>query len=225
MIRLKLQKLNNFLPETYKPFFVLSKMSIAVIAGLGNPGLKYRNTRHNIGFLIVDSLAQSFGTKWEAENRFKAKTASVVYQSHKLLLIKPQTFMNESGRSLKAVLQYKKLPATELMIIYDDITLELGRPKLSVGGSAGGHNGIIDILSKIEPGFLRYRIGIGSKPHKEISLADYVLSKFSLNEQKFLAGQIPMYLEHFQLIVDKGPVLAMNLINQRTASTHERNNK
>ena len=200
-------------------------MSIAVIAGLGNPGLRYRNTRHNVGFSIVDSLAQSFGAKWRTENRFEAKAASIVHQSHTLLLMKPQTFMNESGRSLKLVLQYKKLPPTALLVIYDDITLELGRPKLSTNGSAGGHNGITDILSKIEPSFLRYRIGIGSKPHKEISLADYVLSKFSLNEQKLLTDQIPTYLEHLQLIIDKGPVLAMNLINQRTASTHERNNK
>ena len=200
-------------------------MSIAVIAGLGNPGFKYRNTRHNIGFSIVNSLAKSFGAKWKTENRFEAKTASIVCQNHKLLLVKPQTFMNESGRSLKAVLQYRKLPATTLLIIYDDITLELGRPKLSASGSAGGHNGIIDILSKIEPNFLRYRIGIGSKPHKEISLADYVLSKFSSYEQKILADQIPIYLEHLRLIIDKGPALSMNLINQRTASTHERNNK
>ena len=133
--------------------------------------------------------------------------------------------MNESGRSLKSVLQYKKLPPTALLVIYDDITLELGRPKLSNSGSAGGHNGITGLLSKIEPSFLRYRIGIGSKPHKEISLADYVLSKFSLNEQKFLADQVLIYLEHLRLIIDKGPVLAMNFINQRTASTHERNNK
>ena len=82
-----------------------------------------------------------------------------------------------------------------------------------------------DILLRIQPDFSRYRIGIGSKPNKEINLADYVLNKFSLNEQKILADQIPTYLEHFQLIIDKGLVFAMNLINQRTAPTHERNNK
>lgn len=133
--------------------------------------------------------------------------------------------MNDSGRSLRAVLQYKKLPATSLLVVYDDINLELGRPKLSSGGSAGGHNGMADILLRIEPDFSRYRIGIGSKPRKEINLADYVLNKFSLNEQKILADQTPTYLEHLQLIIDKGLVFAMNLINQRTAPTHERNNK
>ena len=200
-------------------------MSIAVIAGLGNPGLKYRDTRHNIGFLLVDSFAKSFGAKWKTENNFQAETTSVDLNSNRLLLIKPNTFMNDSGRSLKAVLRYKKLPAESLLVICDDINLDFGRPKLSAEGSAGGHNGIASILSQIEPNFLRYRIGIGSKPNKQMDLADYVLSKFSLNEQKILADRIPTYLEHLQLIVDKGPVLAMNSINQHIASSHECNNE
>lgn len=200
-------------------------MSVAVIAGLGNPGLKYRDTRHNIGFSVIDSLAESFGESWKTESRFQAKTASVFYQNHKILLLKPITFMNESGYALNSVLRYNKLPATSLLIVYDDITLDIGRSKLSVSGSAGGHNGVASILSLIGPNFLRYRIGIGTKPHKEINLADYVLSKFSLNEKKNLANQIPTYLEHLRLIIDKGSVLAMNLINQRKSSTHERNNK
>ena len=194
-------------------------MSIAVIAGLGNPGLKYRNTRHNIGFSIVDSFAEIFGAKWKTENRFQAKAASVVFNGHKLLLIKPQTFMNDSGRSLNAILSYKKLRSPSLLVVYDDINLEFGRAKLSESGSSGGHNGIDDILSRIGSNFLRYRIGIGSKPHKEMSLSDYVLSKFPLDEQTILANRTPTYLEHLQLIIDKGPVLAMNFINQRIEPT------
>lgn len=200
-------------------------MSIAVIAGLGNPGPNYRDTRHNIGFSIVDSFAESFNAKWKTESRFQAEIAPVVFKDQTLLLLKPKTYMNNSGRSIHAVLNYRKLPATSLLVIYDDINLELARPKLSVGGSPGGHNGMANILSLLEPEFFRYRIGIGSKPHKAMDLADYVLSKFSLNEQKTLADKIPTYLEHLQLIIDKGPVLAMNLINQRIASTHERTNE
>ena len=194
-------------------------MSVAVIAGLGNPGLKYRMTRHNIGFSLVDSFAESFGAKWKTESQFHAEATSVDLKDHRLLLIKPNTFMNDSGRSLSAVLRYKKMSINSLLIIYDDINLELGRAKLSAHGSAGGHNGIASALSHIEPDFLRYRIGIGSKTHKQMNLADYVLSKFSLNEQKILADQTPTYLEHLQLIVDKGPVLAMNFINQRIEPT------
>lgn len=200
-------------------------MSIAVIAGLGNPGPKYRNTRHNIGFYLVDSFVEFFGAKWKTESRFRAEIASVDLNDQRLLLVKPNTFMNDSGRALSAILRYKKLPADSLLVIYDDINLNLGRSKLSTGGSAGGHNGIANILTQIEPGFLRYRIGIGSKPDKQMNLADYVLSKFSLDEQAILAERTSTYLEHLQLIIDKGPVLAMNLINQYIASSHECNNK
>ena len=200
-------------------------MSIAVIVGLGNPGLKYRNTRHNIGFSLVDSFAEFFGAKWKTESQFHAETAPVDLKGHRLLLVKPNTFMNDSGRSIGAVLRYKKLSADSLLVICDDINLDFGKSKLNVSGSAGGHNGIVSILSQIDPNFLRYRIGIGSKPDKQMDLADYVLSKFSLNEQKILATLTPTYLEQLKLIVDKGPVLAMNLINQRIASSHECNHK
>jgi len=193
-------------------------MSLAVIAGLGNPGSKYRNTRHNIGFSVIDAFAESIRAKWNLDKTFQAQTASANSESHKLLLVKPQTFMNDSGRSLSSVLRYKKLPANSLLIIYDDINLELGQAKLNASGSAGGHNGIADILSKIEPDFLRYRIGIGSKPHKQMNLADFVLGQFSSEEQETLINRTPTYLEHLQLIIDKGPLLAMNLINQRTST-------
>ena len=193
-------------------------MPIAIIAGLGNPGLKYRNTRHNVGFELADKIAVLFNSTWKSKTKFEAKIASVVYPEKKLLLVKPQTFMNASGRSIKAILSYEKLPASSLLVIHDDITLELGRVKLSMQGSAGGHNGISDILDRVGPGFSRYRIGIGAKPGKEANLADHVLGKFSNNEQTVLADRHLTYLEHIKLIVDKGVSYAMNLINQRTQS-------
>lgn len=193
-------------------------MSIAVIAGLGNPGLKYRNTRHNIGFDVVDRLAAREGASWKADARLEAEVAAVVHGDRKLMLVKPQTFMNASGRSLGAVLRYRKLPAESMLVIYDDITLDLARPKLSHSGSAGGHNGISDLLDQVGKGFLRYRIGIGAKPHKAMDLADYVLSKFTADEQQLLADRMPTYLDHLALVIDKGVETAMNTINQRNAS-------
>jgi len=200
-------------------------MSIAVIAGLGNPGLKYRNTRHNVGFALIDKLAAKFGAEWKSEARFEAETAVLSLAERKLMLVKPQTYVNASGRSLGAVLRYRKLSPDALLVIYDDITLDLGRVKLSESGSAGGHNGIADLLRQLGPGFLRYRVGIGAKPRKEMDLADYVLSPFSKDEQQHLADRMPTYLEHIQLIVDKGTEPAMNFINQRTAPKHERNDQ
>ena len=192
-------------------------MSIAVIAGLGNPGPKYRNTRHNVGFILIDQLAMKLGAVWKPEARFEALTAVVTSGERKLLLVKPQTFMNASGRSISAILRYRRLPPESLLVMYDDITLDFARAKLSHSGSAGGHNGIADLLCQVGEGFCRYRIGIGAKPHKEMDLADYVLSQFTKGEQQLLADRMPSYLEHVMLILDRGIESAMNLINQRTA--------
>lgn len=197
-------------------------MSIAVIAGLGNPGQKYRNTRHNIGFDVLNRLVAELGGSWRTEARFEAEISTVVYGAHKLLLVKPLTYMNDSGRSLGAVLRYHKFLPEAMLVIYDDLTLDLARAKLSVKGSAGGHNGIANLLESVGPGFIRYRIGIGSKPHKEMDLADYVLSEFKPAERQLLTERMPDYLDQIRLIVDKGIETAFNIINQRTPTSHER---
>jgi PTH1 family peptidyl-tRNA hydrolase len=198
-------------------------MPIAVIAGLGNPGSKYRNTRHNIGYALVDQLATKYGSTWKHEARFEAEVAVIQHDERKLMLLKPQTFMNASGRSLGTALRYRKLSAESLLVIYDDLTLDLGRIKLSVNGSAGGHNGIADILTQVGAGFARFRVGIGAKPHKEMDLADYVLSKFLKDEQTILADQSPIFLDHLHLILNDGIDSSMNIINQRIPTPHERN--
>lgn len=197
-------------------------MSIAVIAGLGNPGQKYRHTRHNIGFDVVNRLAADLSGTWRVEARFEAEVATVLAGSNKLLLLKPLTFMNDSGRSLGAVLRYHKLGPESLLVVYDDLTLELGRAKLSVNGSAGGHNGIANLLDLVGPGFARYRIGIGGKPHKEMDLADYVLSQFKPAERQIFTERMPEFIDHIRLIVDKGIESAFNIINQRRTTSHER---
>ena len=198
-------------------------MPIAVIAGLGNPGLKYRNTRHNIGYTLVDQLATKYGATWKHEARFEAEVAVIQYEKRKLMLLKPQTFMNASGRSLGTVLRYYKLSAESMLVIYDDLTLDLGRIKLSVNGSAGGHNGIADIITQVGTGFARFRVGIGAKPHKEMDLADYVLSKFSKDELSILADRSPIFLDQIHLVLNEGIESSMITINQRIATPHERN--
>ena len=198
-------------------------MPIAVIAGLGNPGSKYRNTRHNIGYTLVDQLATKYGATWKHEARFEAEVAVIQYEERKLMLIKPQTFINASGRSLGTVLRYRKLSVESMLVIYDDLTLDLGRIKLSVNGSAGGHNGIADIITQVGTGFARFRVGIGAKPHKEMDLADYVLSKFSKDELSILADRSPIFLDQIHLVLNEGIESSMITINQRIATPHERN--
>jgi PTH1 family peptidyl-tRNA hydrolase len=198
-------------------------MSIAVIAGLGNPGPTYRNTLHNIGFALVEQLAAEHGATWKHEARFEAEVAVLELDARKCMLLKPQTYMNQSGRAIGAALRYRKLTAEDLLVIYDDLTLDLGRTKLSLNGSAGGHNGIADLLDQVGAGFARYRVGIGAKPHKAMDLADYVLSHFSQDEHTLLAHRRADFLKEIHLILNEGPEAAMNTINQRKATTHERN--
>lgn len=198
-------------------------MPIAVIAGLGNPGSKYRNTRHNIGFSLVDQLAAKYDAAWKHEARFEAEVAEIQHGERKLMLLKPQTFMNASGRSIGTVLRYRKLSAESLLVIYDDLTLDLGRIKLSVNGSAGGHNAIADMITQVGTGFARYRVGIGAKPHKEMDLADYVISKFSKDELSILADRSSIFLDQIHLILNEGIESSMKIINQRIATPHERN--
>ena len=121
------------------------------------------------------------------------------------------------------MLRYRKLSAESLLVIYDDLTLDLGRIKLSVNGSAGGHNAIADMITQVGTGFARYRVGIGAKPHKEMDLADYVLSKFSNDELSILADRSSIFLDQIHLILNEGIESSMKTINQRTATSHEHN--
>lgn len=202
-------------------FFI--NMAITVIAGLGNPGLKYRNTRHNIGFDVVQSLSSELGATWAKSAKFEADIAEARLSGRKILLVKPLTYMNDSGRSLGAILRFYKFEPANLLVVYDDITLDIGRAKLRVQGSAGGHNGVTDLLEKVGSGFARYRIGIGAKPSKEMDLAEYVLSTFKPAEREILADRMKVYREQIMHVAEIGVDSAFNTINQRTSKTHERN--
>lgn len=198
-------------------------MSIAVIAGLGNPGRKYCNTRHNVGFYVLDWFAKQHRIQWEVSRAHDSLTATVSLDRQKVLLVKPQLYMNQSGPPLAALLRYYRFELQHLLVIYDDIGLELARSKLTYAGGAGGHNGIQSIVDALGCDFLRYRIGVGAKPNKEMDLAEYVLSNFNQHEQKTLANSLDMYSQNIERILTVDRALAMNHINQRkVSSTHER---
>ena len=198
-------------------------MSLLVIAGLGNPGAEYRHTRHNIGFEIVDNLSEQKGGKWKSETRFDAEVARLTHDEKSLLLVKPLTYMNESGRSLKPLCHYYKIAVHDLVIIADEVQINLGEMKITTAGSAGGHNGIESVLQHVGDGFTRFRIGIGPKLPPEIDLKDFVLSKFSADEQEIVNNKMREYLTNLQLLIDRGPNLAMNQINKRNKTTNESN--
>lgn len=198
-------------------------MSILVIAGLGNPGDDYRHTRHNIGFEIVDRLNKQNDGKWKFEKRFEAEVARLTLNKKPLLLVKPLTYMNESGRSLKPICAYYKTAVENLIIVADEVQINLGEMKITTSGSAGGHNGIDSVIQHLGDGFARFRIGIGPKLPPEIELKVFVLGKFNAQEQEVVNNKMSDYLTNLQLLIDRGPNLAMNQINQRYKTTDESN--
>lgn len=159
-----------------------------IIAGLGNPGKKYDNTRHNAGFRALDFLAQEWNIKI-TKSKFDALTGTGTVAGCKVLLLKPQTFMNLSGQAVRKAADFYKLPPERILVLFDDISLPPGKLRIRDSGSAGGHNGIKSIIGNIGEAFPRIKIGVGEKPHPEYDLADWVLSTMTAAEQKAAAAR------------------------------------
>ncbi len=191
-------------------------MSYQMIVGLGNPGSEYASTRHNAGFRVLDAFAAKHGATWSKDRGLKGEiSACSIPDLGKLTLIKPITFMNASGDCVQKASSYFRIPPEKLVVIYDELNLALGEVKLSDSGSAGGHNGLEDILRLIAPRFARLRIGIGPKPFKEMPLADYVLGKFAAAEESQFADSMGLYLDSLERLLRDGASKAMNHINRK----------
>lgn len=191
-------------------------MSVTLIAGLGNPGREYAATRHNLGFVVVEALAAAEGLKWKSESRFESETARWdVRPGVTRLLVKPQTFMNDSGRALRLLLDFHKVPVDELIVAYDDFTIETGRVKVSVTGSAGGHNGVSSLLEHLGSGFIRYRLGIGEPRPAGMDIKDFVLGKFSTEQTKLIDQKTTSFVDGLRLLMNRGVAEAMNTLNRR----------
>lgn len=190
-------------------------MSFFLVAGLGNPGREYESTRHNIGFSMVDALARKHALAWKTSS-FQADFARWDRRpGQSVLLVKPLTFMNESGRALRALVQFYKLPVSSVIVFYDDLTLDVGLSKLSLKGSSGGHNGVASLLEHLGDGFIRYRLGIGPKLPREMDLKDFVLGHFTSDQQAIVTQRIEPTLNGLSTLLDQGVDKAMNLINRR----------
>lgn len=157
-----------------------------VIAGLGNPGMKYERTRHNIGFDVIDVLAKKYNIR-VTEQKHRALCGTGIIEGEKVLLVKPLTFMNLSGESIGGILNYYKLePSSQFIVIYDDISLMPGKIRIRKKGSPGGHNGIKNIIAHTKTQeFMRVKVGVGEKT-EGLDLGDYVLSRFSKEERKLV---------------------------------------
>ena len=184
-----------------------------LIVGLGNPGREYENTRHNAGFRALDILAAKLGCKVD-KAKFQGLYGQVTHNGRKLLLLKPQTYMNLSGRSVLQLSAFFQVPPQNIIILFDDISLEPGRLRLRKDGSAGGHNGIKSIINEIgSQDFPRVKIGVGAKAHPEQDLADWVLSGMSASDEKALASALERAADAALCIIDKGVPESANRYN------------
>jgi peptidyl-tRNA hydrolase, PTH1 family len=168
-----------------------------LIVGLGNPGAKYRNTRHNAGFIAIDILSEYYNFSWSSSPKFSADIASGQNEYGKIILCKPNTFMNLSGNAVQAIASYYKIAVENIIVIQDDIELDFAKIKCKVGGSSAGHNGIKSIDEHIGKNYLRIRLGVGRPDRQHVDVSNFVLSDFS-KEQR-------------QILVDKSKILASNM--------------
>ncbi|HLP00916.1 MAG TPA: aminoacyl-tRNA hydrolase [Opitutaceae bacterium] len=197
-------------------------MSIAVLAGLGNPGEEYADTRHNLGWLVLDALASAASLAWTRDRNANAMVARWELPSRPaVLLVKPLTYVNESGQSLRRACDYLRHPPASVAVVYDDLTMPVGRLKISVNGSAGGHNGVQSLIDHLGAGFIRYRIGIGPRTPPQIDLKDFVLGRFPPADRQVIDQQLSHYVKGLELLASRGLEPAMNQLNRRFPSAND----
>ena len=185
-----------------------------LIAGLGNPGLQYTDTRHNVGFMLLDYLADESNVSF-SESKWKAQIAKTVIQDESVVLLKPQTFMNASGTAVAAVAHYYKLSTDNILVIHDDLDIPLGRIKIVSGGGTGGHKGVLSCIDHLgTKNFSRMKIGI-DRPAAQIPPEKYVLSRFGADEHAIITEKMVAAVEGIRIFVQQGISAAMTVLNQK----------
>ena len=184
-----------------------------LVVGLGNPGAEYAHTRHNAGFLAVDALAKSMGASLDRA-RFKALVGEGTLAGARVLLMKPQTYMNLSGDAVREAAAFYRIAPDHVIVIYDDVTLDVGRLRVRGKGSDGGHNGMKSIIAQLGSNeFARVRVGVGKKPHPAYDLADWVLSAFTAAELETLAALYATVEKGVSLLIQGDLAAAMQVCN------------
>jgi len=191
--------------------------SLRIVVGLGNPGLKYQFTRHNIGFIVIDNFAQDMGIEFGRNKSYYSLIARGKIDEQKIILLKPQTYMNLSGKAVFRIISYYKIPLEDLLIIYDDLNLELGQVRIRKKGSSGGHKGMESIIQRLKSEDIpRLRIGIGKLPlNYDIDSSSYVLSKFFSDERDKVKEVILLSAEVIKTIIINGFEDAMREYNKK----------
>ena len=184
-----------------------------LMVGLGNPGKQYERTRHNVGWRAVDLLAKEAGVKID-RSRFRGMTRSCTLAGKKVLLLKPETYMNASGEAVQLAAMFYKIPIDHILVISDDVSLPVGKIRVRAEGSAGGHNGLKSVISRLgSQDFPRIKIGVGAKPNPDYDLADWVLSSFTSEEEKALAPAVEHASAAALELIQHGPQAAASKYN------------
>ncbi len=193
--------------------FGKNKSDMWLIAGLGNPGLQYEKTRHNAGFMAADRLAEKHGAQFN-KHKSEAVYADFKIGDNRILLVKPQTYMNNSGRAVSALLNFYKIPTDRLIVMFDDITLDIGKLRLRRKGSYGGHNGIKDIIELTGTDeIMRIKIGVGERENRDYDLKDWVLGKIPTEQMTDLNNALDRAALAAEEIITRGIDSAMNKYN------------
>ncbi|MGF1451922.1 MAG: aminoacyl-tRNA hydrolase [Opitutales bacterium] len=191
-------------------------MPVSLVAALGNPGRDYTETRHNVAWQLIDAWSDPLRPPWKKAREHNADVAKIAYAGRAVWLAKPLTYMNDSGRAVSSLARYFKIPFHEVAVLYDELQLPLGGLKIALKGSAGGHNGVTSVLEHCGSDFVRVRLGIGNRPDRRIDLKDWVLGRFTAEEQLVLAEAMPKWRAALDTLLRFGPETAMNRHNQKT---------
>lgn len=211
-MRRLLKKIALFFSTPRQDFDRIEENIVYVVVGLGNPGKEYAATRHNIGFIFLDYLAEKYrftfkGTKWQAE------TAKDLSWGYPVLFVKPQTYMNRSGSAVRAIADFYQIDADRIIVVHDDLDLPLGRTKIMTNRGAGGHNGIRSLIEHLGGNdFVRVRVGIG-RPDNADRVSDFVLSRFGQEEAPMVLEELHRIETSVRLVMEEGLSVAMNRVN------------
>ncbi len=191
---------------------------LQIVVGLGNPGPEHRLTRHNAGFRFVDTLANRLNAQFRAHSRYQGEIAKVSLDGVELVLLKPQTYMNRSGLSIRALMDYIKAPVGEVLVVHDELDLPCGVARLKLGGGHGGHNGMRDVITHVGNDFWRLRLGIGH-PGEKSQVIDYVLQRARPAEEAAIVDSIEAGIDALGVFLRDGAEKSMQRLHSRSVDT------